>query len=268
MESQERISLILEFASIAKKYMKIDIVHDNFEKKVKCKDCGKDLHNVEISTDGLQICPCGTDRYVTKTDATMSDFLKSVSPAKDYSDELNFRKTLRRFACGQKINFDINIVIAKLDRYFRSIGYLPYNYYRDAASFNDRGKKEGTSLKLLIEGLKATGLSKLYEDANYIGKHMWGWQIPDVLHLEEVIMNDYRITQKVYESIPISERDRKSSLSTQLRLYNHLKMRGVNVYLEDFKIPLQRESLTNQDKIWKYMCDNAGDPNIFYIPIL
>jgi len=267
-DKEAKIRLIINFIDIARIYMKIDVVHEKTNSAPRCKNCNRELTSVEVSTDGLQICPCGTDRYVSKNDIFLDGMLKSVSQTKDYSDELNFVKTFHRCYGGQKITFDIDEVISILDNYFVSIGYQKAEYYKNELSYNARGKKDGTSLYLLLEGLKMTHLSKLYEDANYIGREMWGWKLLDILHLEQVVKNDYRSTQKVYEGIPKEDRDRKSSLSTQFRLFKHLQLRGVDCVLEDFKVPSQRESLCKQDRIWQYMCNNAGDPNIYYIPTL
>jgi hypothetical protein len=263
-----RVEVILEFCAMAGEYIKLDVIREMSKVKLgRCKTCGYDLRNIEVSIDGRQICICGAERYKTKIDKVIEDGSKPGSTTKDYSDEQNFKKAFHRFIGVQKINFDVNLVCAALDTYFRSVGYKSAEYYR-AQEPNARGKKDGTSLQTLLGGLKAIKCPKLYEDANFIGSHLWGWKLHDLLHMEETIMSDYRETQKVYDSMTLEERGRKSSLSTQFRLYGHLRVRGVYVILEDFKIPNQRESLCKQDFIWKRMCAGANNSNIYYISTL
>jgi hypothetical protein len=263
-----RIETIMEYASVASKYIKLDIIREGTkEVSGRCKTCGYDLRNVEVTIEGRQICVCGAEHYKTKVDKAIEDGFKSGCTTKDYSDEHNFKKAFYRFIGAQKITFDVDAVVAALDNYFRGVGHPPADYYRKQPH-NKRGKKDGTSLYLLLEGLRSIGCPKLYEDANYIGSIIWGWKTHDLLHMEEIVMNHYRETQVVYDTMPLEQRARKSSLSTQFRLFKTLENIGVPCVIEDFKIPSQRDSLCKQESIWKYMCDNAGNPNIYYISTL
>lgn len=266
-DDQERIDCIMKFLSIASSYIQLDITRERDIQPInKCKNCGYNLKDVEIDIDGQQVCPCGYGRYKNKMD-TMIDCGIPISPNKDYSDENNFKKTLIRFMGMQKINYDIQAVCDELDRYFISIGHKPAIYYRTMAP-DAYGRKDGTSLSLLLDGLKEIKQPKLYEDANLIGSHLWGWVLLDLTGILETIMSDYRETQKVYESRPTSSRGRKSCLSTQLRMYGHLLIRGAMVQRNQFKIPKQRESLIKQDQLWMEMCQGANNPNIYYVSLL
>ena len=263
-----RVTCIMEYLDIASDYIQLDIIREK-EKQVtnKCKNCGYDLREVDVGIDGQQVCPCGFGRYKTKMDKIVECGDKTTSTTKDYSDENNFRKALLRFIGVQKITFDIPTICDALDKYFMSVGHKSASHYKSLPD-NNWGKKDGTSLDLLLNGFKAIKCSKLYEDANIVGMHLWGWVLPDLSGMIDTIMNDYRETQKVYENMALTARGRKSCLSTQLRLYAHLLMRGVNVRKEDFKIPKQRDSLVKQDELWKYMCDGTDNPNIYYISLL
>lgn len=263
-----RIKCIIDFLNVANNYIQLDIVRDKPKQVTnRCKGCGCDLREVEVMIDGHQVCQCGLGRYKTKMDKVIESGDKTTSATKEYNDETNFKKALIRFVGGQKISFDIDTVCNALDKYFISIGHRPAEYYRNLPLTLNK-KKEGTSLELLLSGLKAIGCPKLYEDANVIGMHLWGWELHDLSEIIENIMNDYKETQAVFEAMPIYKRGRKSCLSTQLRLYGHLRMRGVNVEKKDFKIPKQKDSIHKQNDLWIAMCEGTGNPNIYAVSLL
>ena len=116
----------------------------------------------------------------------------------------------------------------------------------------------------MLDALLETGYSGCYEDINYIMNQYWGWDLPDVSHLEDLILSDYAKTQKVWKNMSELEKGRKSSISTQYRLYRHLQLRGHMCHPDEFKLP-QPTSIRTYDNIWKILCDRCPDPEIYYI---
>ena len=95
--------------------------------------------------------------------------------------------------------------------------------------------KLGSSRDLMFESLSNIGCSGYYDDINLICNIFFGWPLNDITYLEDDIMKDYDIFQKVYESL---DRDgRKSSLNSQWKLYILLRRRGLPCKVRDFKIP-------------------------------
>ena len=261
-----RVNAIISFLNLASKYIDIEwsqglvvAEDDNF-----CTGCGEDVSHIAVTQDGDLICDnCGTVDHVSLVDQMINNSIQ-LPNAKEYRNEANFMKTFKKFICQQDISFDMDKLCQDLDEYFISIGGKPASYYK-SLPMTDRLKKEGTDINLLISGLRAIS-RKLYEDHNLIGHHLWGWGIPDVSHLEETIMSDYRETQKGYDMMTVEERGRKSCLSRPFRLFKHLQLRGVDCVHEDFKIPVQSDTVKNQESLWEKMCNLSSDPSIYYIP--
>jgi hypothetical protein len=88
------------------------------------------------------------------------------------------------------------------------------------------------------------------------------------MHLRELIIYHYNITQQIFNKIPVEERERDSSLGVPYRLWRHLQLVGHKCYIDEFKIVVNRESLNCHDKLWKRMTEEANliDPSIYYIP--
>lgn len=267
----DRVGVIFRYLDVAKQHIRIDIIRETGGiMGERCYNCEYSIENVPVSCDGQQICPsCGIERYISRKGKCMD--LPSDAPRgnKEYSDRANFRKAFCRYMGTQSVSYDMTKVCNKLNSHFMSHGKEDASCYKKLEP-DQWGKKKGTSLSMLIGGLKAVELPMLYEEANLIGFHLWGWVLPAVGHLEEVIMKDYDLTQEVYDSLSTELKDRKSCLSTQLRLYKHLELRGWKVRMEDFKTPSQPESLRKHEMLWKIMCDGAGrkDPLIYFIPSL
>ena len=151
-----------------------------------------------------------------------------------------------------------------IDEILQKKKYKPASYYKNLEN-NIYGTKNGTNIDMIISSLKDMKKPGLYEDYYIIACHLWGWKIPDCAHLEEIIMNHYDQTQEVFNTLPVEVRGRKSCISTQLRLWKHLKLLGFECCRHQFKIPQQTDSIAHQLKIWKLMCEKSNNSAIYYI---
>jgi hypothetical protein len=258
-EYWKKIRLIKRFVEVAKQYINVQLVQK--KRNVYECVCGHNLSEVHIDNLGIQVCPeCQTERYIIGNVTGKSE---SLSIKNDYDDEGNFEKTLIRFQGKQQDKIP-NQLFQELDNYFKIRG-LPTSEQIKERPLQKDGKKRGTSLELLYKALQETGNSTFYEDANLITHKYWGWKLHDVSHLEAIIMQDYKKTQKVYNRL---NKERSSSLGTQYRLFKHLELRGYPCSIKDFKIVKMRESLEYHDDIWKIMCNECGDPEIVFIDTL
>jgi len=259
-----RHRIISNYLDIAKKYIKIDVVRridiDNI-----CSGCRNKLdENAEIDKTGITVCKlCGTERIPI----TVSPFFKNTTRVNtsrnNYEDRDNFYKVILRYQ-GKQINKPNSSVYDKLDRYFESIDFpssneiklLRKNKYSDN---NTNNEKDKTSRQLMYEALRKTGNSNQYDHINLICHVYWGWELPDISHLESQVMNDYDISQKIYDSLP---KDRKSSLNSQFRLYKHLRRLGYFCKESDFKIPTTQDIREFHEITWSTICDIAGWENV------
>ena len=255
----KKMQVIRQYIDLAKTYICVTVIQK--KKNMNKCPCGYDLTDVFIDNFGTQICPeCGNDRYIIGYNLYKRDTLSSRN---DYSDRDNFEKALMRYQ-GKQVDKIPETLFGDLDGYFRDRGKSVSETVK-ILSHNARGRKSGTGLPMLYKALLETGYSSLYEDANLISHKYWGWKLPDVSHLEAVIMRDYQKTQRVYNMLP---KERSSSLGTQFRLFKHLELRGHPCTVGDFKIVKMRDSLEFHDETWRTMCEGCEDPAIYFIPTI
>ncbi len=256
---RRKILLVDRYLRIAKNYIKVNV--EQKKRNVNKCVCGFDLTDIPIDNFGTQICPeCETERYIVGFNLHKTDTLATRN---DYSDRDNFEKALMRYQ-GKQVDKIPDGLFNDLDKYFSSRG-KPGSDEIKSRSIDSRGRKRGTNLAMLYKALLDTGYSSLYEDANLIAHRYWGWKLPDVTHLESIIMEDYEKTQRIYNML---QKQRSSSLGTQFRLFKHLELRGYPCSIGDFKVVKMRESIERHNEMWKEMCDGCDDPEIYFIPTI
>ena len=251
-----RLNIIQKYLECAKDFIRLEIVH-KVPIRAMCQNCGIDLSKVYIDDYcGLATCPrCGYEKESISHHSTFKDSQRvNIGNRNNYDDCENFRKVLMRFQ-GKQPNRPPLKLYEQLDEYFRKICKQIGDEIRSQPITSD-GRKKGTSRQMMFEALGETSNSAYYDDINLIMHNYWGWELPDISELEEKIMEDYMITQQVYNSIP--NKDRNASLNIQFRLYVHLKAIGYPCSKEDFKIQTSRDSLEFHQEMWKIMCEKTG----------
>jgi hypothetical protein len=259
LQYREKMSVISAFLNLAQQHIPIDIIRKK-KSSQRCI-CGQDLSDVYVDEWGNQECPqCGNERYMPGYNISKKD---TIASRNDYSDSGNFKKSFIRYQ-GKQVDNIPESLFKDLDAYYEARG-KPVSKDIQSRPLTRKGRKKGTDLPMLYKALQETGYSSLYEDANLIAHKYWGWKLPDVGHLESLIMNDYKKTQRIYNMLP---KDRSSSLGTQFRLFKHLELRGHPCSIDDFKIVKMRESLEFHDETWRQICELCEDPDIYYIPTI
>lgn len=259
-DSTNRLKIINEYLKIAKKYISIQVSR-NVNHKKSCMNCKTSLENEEMSTDGILRCPeCHNEHQMIESIKHIDHF--KIQHLNNENDMDNFINALTRYQ-GLQGNPPA-IIFTKLDAYFKERG-LPDAAYIRSLPYNDRGKKGEYNKEMLYNALSSIGYASYYEDINLIGHIYWDWKLPDLTNLKETILRHYTITQKSFYKIPLEIRERISSLGCNYRLYNHLRLVGVPVYKDDFKIAENPNSIAQHDKIWKLMCSLSDDEEIYYI---
>lgn len=231
---KKRLELIDAYLAIASKYIKT-----NFVKLVaspgiaSCEICGEQTGQNEETA-----CGCGLILPVVSKLSSYKETGRNASGqggSAYYEDLKNFMKALHAFQGLQTsgTNFPTEKLYEELDEYFVGIERQPGEYYR-ALPLLASGKKEGTSFQDLILALDKTKNSDQYNNAHLIAKEYWGWKLLDLSKYEEQIIQDYNLVQKIW----YEEKDRDSSPNVKIRLYLHLRARGIPVLKEDFKFPV------------------------------
>lgn len=262
----ERISLIEKYLDIAGEYISINVTRTSTKVSEECVGCGKPLGDVAETDEGTIRCPspeCNTEHTVILLTKFPKDEMRLGAnlPAEDESID-NF---IRAFTRYQGLQQDIrdDSLYEDLDEYFKRYG-RPSGEEVRKLPLNAKGRRGDTNHKMLWDALSHIGRG-LYEDANLIGHNYWGWELPYVMPLKERIIEKYNKTQKVFYQIPPEERCRVSSLGTQYRLWRHLQLEGHPCSMDEFRIAENPQSLLTHNKLWRLMCERAGDPNIRYI---
>lgn len=239
----ERIRIIEEYLSHARKYDNISI-SGNFVLDVSiCGECGTSRKEYEDA------CPqCGFIYGILGYPVTISGSTSS------YSDRSNFLKVLQRFQGLQKNTIKEDLFLT-LDKYFESIGF-PSREEIKKRPLDKYGYREGTSKGMIINALGSTGYNKYYNDINLICHMYWGYTLPDISYLIPLIMEDYDTIQPII--IELKKNILKSSINTQYRLFRQLYQRGYPCTPYDFKIVRTEKIINIYEWIWENVCVRMG----------
>lgn len=260
----KRMKLITEYLQIADKYIFVNITREETQSNlVCCVNCCEDLRCVEIGAKSARVCPkCFAENPILMEPShTSYNEYKGISDVEEVESLDNFIRAMNRWdgSCPGDIPDDL---YDRLDAYFESIGFPSRDVVRKSKKvFRFRGESNPVILRRALDSIG----SKNHHDVNTIGHRYWGWDLPDLSHFRERIINDYKETQRVFSNLPIEERQRKSSPGTQFRMYKHFKMAGYECYEYEFKIPENDKSRRNQERLFKIMCDRCNNPDIVYI---
>ena len=264
---EERNNIIEKYLEIASNYIDINIVKiNNFRKEI-CCGCGISLSKILPNDDGFVRCPdqeCQTENIVTVHTKIIKEGIYNNGNTPESID--NFLKAFIYYQGLQNVKLNENLY-TKLDDHFRKIK-RPTGDEIKKLPLTSRGMRGDTDHKMMWTALSSIGFSEYFKHSNYICNIYWGWVLPNVMHLKELIINHYNITQQIFNKIPVEERERDSSLGVPYRLWRHLQLAGHDCHMSEFKIVVNRESLNCHDKLWKRMTEEANliDPSIYYIP--
>lgn len=267
-DHKRRIYLIDKYLEIAGEYLSIDIIRVDNKQSDLCNGCGMSLAKVAPSDEGTIRCPypeCQTEHNAIIMMKLAKDGSRIIMNNNTEDESIdNFLRAFMRYQGLQQDKPDPNLYI-ELDNYFK-LHERPTGSEISVLPLNEHGRRGDTNHKMLWDALSHIGRSEYYEDTNLIGHIYWGWVLPNLMNYKELIISHYNKTQKVFYQIPPDERGRNSSLGTQYRLWRHLQLVGHLCHMDEFKIAMNQESLRCHNKLWKLMCEGAGDPDIYYIP--
>jgi hypothetical protein len=248
-----RLKIITKYLEIARHYIQIIISKENTPNAY-CNGCKNKLPEF-VDETGIQRCLyCGTEKvYLNRSTMNTDNETQSSINHNDYDDRETFYKSLLRFQ-GKQTNRIPKRLWSLLDNYFNNLG-IPTGEVIKKLTPNPDGSKQGTSRAMMMKALHELGFVDCYEDINLVCNIYWGWVLPDITHLEDIIMEHYDITQKVFEKI---KKGKQSSLNAEYRLFKHLELVGYSCKEDDFKIIKTRDTLENCENKWRQMCEGAG----------
>lgn len=219
-----------------------------------CTFCGNELEFTVL--DGIRYCSNCFSEICPEMISFNINKENIIHRFNNYEDRENFWKTIVRFQGKQNIKLPESL-FRDLDNYFRSYG-LPTGDEIKKMPLSEDGRKANTNKELMFRALFHTGYSAFYEDINLICHEYWGWSLPDISHLEDIIMQDYDSFQNIYQQVKTS---RKSCLSTQFLLYKFLKRHGFPCKVDDFKLARTNDILEFHENVYDHVCQILGWKN-------
>lgn len=258
----KKIHLIQEYLSIAGEYVPLDICRVAAHRSG-CVACGSVIDTEILTNFDSKVCGrCGAEQVQLITSKVSKDSVRGASSEKQDESIKNFLKAFDNYQGieAERIPEDL---YASLDEYFTGLN-MPTGAQVRASELNSRGRRGNTDSQMLWFALQETGYNAYYRHSNKIAREYWGWALPNVQPLRDLIIEDYHKTQSVFHKIPLEERVRESALGTEYRLWRHLQMRGHECYMDEFRIARDPRSLRIHNSNWKKMVEGVGDPDNFY----
>ena len=259
---QERLRIIGRYLHLLKDFIPVNVIRIQHHPTQACLNCGASLADVAVGADDIQECPvCKTEHSMYSIEKSSNKDGMRLQLNSEVDDSLaNFLKAFVQYQ-GLQSTQPAETLYAELDKYFTGCR-RPIGAEIRKLPLNTKGYRGDTNHKMLLKALADIGHSSHYEDVNLIGHVYWDWPLPNVNHLKDQIIQDYKKTQDVFYSIPVEERRRSSSLGTQFRLWRHLQLRGHPCYPEQFKISDNETSLSIHNYLWDRMCRECNDNEI------
>lgn len=249
-QSDRAERLANDYLCLASQYISLKTKREKQCLNTHCSYCGADMSLNPIDGAGVRSCHnvgCGFENNIAKT--------LSASP-KEYDVWGNFIKAYRRFTGATKLN-NIAIVMQDLDRYFASHKKPLGEYYR-RLPLNEIGRKDGTSHETILKAFDFLGYETYYKNYMYVCHKYYGWELPNLDHLLEVMESNFKRKQEVWKRIAGRDRQGKSSLPTELRLCMELNHAGYKCDISWFNVTDRPETLEKHFTTYLIMYQGAG----------
>lgn len=250
---EERINIICKYLEVAKHYVDIDYRSLGPNVNVpwnQCGNCGEDISDCMISNDNIIVCSLCNAAKKLETSSENANDANFEPKTNDASSTITL--ALQDFQGKNAPKCDWQGLLVKLDLYMQSISHPSAEAVRGLPTLTN-GKKPKTNVQMMINAMTEIKFKKF----NYVWffcRELWGWQLQDLSSLEEEILNDDRLLEKGYNEIPYAVRQRKSFIPLQVRLYFHLKRKGVTCESDDFKLP---SDMNRYNELLELSCQNV-----------
>ena len=250
---KRRLSIIEDYCDVASDYIATDLVWKGLPAP-RCPNCNILFDELILDEEeGYRLCECGFETpHISKNSRYKDNSKVSIGSRNDYDEYDTFVKGLQLYSGTYPVRFPANMR-ERLNSYFKLKGF-PQDDEIKRRPLNRKGWRQGTSVNLLCEALKETGMSNYYNCCNLIAHIYWEALLPDISAIQPNILSKYERLQAVYKEI----KTRTSSLNFNILLFILLKSESYPCDWEDFKMLISRSSLEYHQKMIKPMCARTG----------
>lgn len=243
----ERISLIESYLNVVKslKLIKITIIRDK-RNGILCPGCSRSLVDDDISSDICKYnCQCG---YVEDSINHISEYNDSNKIVPNItSTTINipaWREWIDCWLCRSSKTYPQEEFFKNFD-YLCNINGFPHRYYVI------NGIIPQPSLQIIISMLQSTDNgSDYYNLKNTIRHDYYNWPKPTMTQEQEIEAERLYIgIQTLYPKY----KKRKTNINIEILGYVILRIVGLNVKFEDFKIPASEDTISYSNEMFQFI---------------
>ena len=247
-----------EFLKIAKKFLTIEeytnLNVSSSQKPQQQEDnislciCGS--NDVDNKGDHLVICNiCGKETEKIPLTSSYKD-IDRINPTQtiDYERKMHFKDVWNQHQ-GKQNTYIKPKVFTDLDKAFEKHGLLDLT----ATTKEDRYKNITMDHVRMFLGL--TKNNKQYENHRLIWSLITGKPLPDLSHLENIVIADFELLCETYDALGFN---RTNFLNANFTTYQLLRRRGIKVREDDFQLLKTIERRYEYNMIYGKCCKVLG----------
>lgn len=218
-----------KFIRIARKFFPIESV-ESFHSIPECKTCLNNSPVILLGTH-INICAvCGTEVDVSQVSFAHNDNERvNITSKYQYDRRVHFKECINQFQGKQNSTIKQKVYDSII------LQLVNHGLVNEDATTKEEKYANVTKQHISIF-LKETGYSNHYEDINMIYHNITGKPLPDISHIEHLLMEDFDKLSNIYDEEYIRTRKitRKNFINTQYVLYQLLKRHKFPCSRNDF----------------------------------
>jgi hypothetical protein len=262
-EIDERLSYIITYLNLITELELIVInISYKYDDLKNCPTCGRDMSDLELSTDGKYVCKCGYfDDETTQNIQGQgdSDIINIPIPKVKPDILISMDRWLNRFLGTSEETIPEAEMFAKFDEICIKHEWPTGEEVRANEELQIESED---NLDLLISIMSLSGYSSYYKLRNIIRHKYWNWKLPTMTEEQKSrFRNTIVLSQEVYPKYAL----RKQNINQDLRGWYHSKDAGADFLLSWFKTTKNISTLEEADYVYEKICADCG---MIFHPVL
>lgn len=247
-KSEELIHLEKKYLDIVQTMFPEMIQTNNTKSNGVCKNTCINCNSIneESLDNGISVCAdCGLEKDSNDYVFTYKDTDNANTSSKyTYDRRTHFKDCMNQFQGKQ------NSLIRQevYDELYKIIDLYGLSH---TGNLPKKVKYDKVTKQHITMFLKELGYTKHYEDVNLIYHVITDNKLPDISHLEEILMNEFTTLSDLYNELYVKTRkiDRKNFINTQYVLFQLLKHHKFKCSVSDFNFLKTMERKVFHDDI-------------------